>query len=399
MAASGTVQEAGDRVRDVASSVARRGRDDLHHLLDFQLVKTAGLSVTVGGLVGAMLVLLLTFVASWLVRRALARFGEIHAGANQASLYTVSRLAHYLVLTIGILLAFDVAGVPLGKFGLFAGALGVGLGFGLQAIFSNFISGIILLFDRSLKVGDYVELEGDIRGIVQAIGIRATRITTNDNIDVLVPNSEFVSKRVINWTHRSVNRRIRVPFRVAFEVDKELVKKAALEAAARVPFTLTIEGEQRPQVWLVGYGDSGVDFLLVVWLTEAAARRNVAIQAAYLWELDTSLKHYGIEVPRPQRDLRVRSLFGLEGTRALEALERERVVGVRLASGAETGATVECLRPIERFVLSGNDASEETQRRIVEDAAMRASAPEAVEVDAKKRGRGGGDDVAVDRPG
>src|SRR5690606_8387452 len=130
------------------------------------------------------------------------------------------------------------------QFTVFAGAIGVGVGFGLQAIFSNFISGIILLFDRSLKVGDFVELEGDIRGTVRAINIRATRITTNDNIDVLVPNSEFVSKRVVNWTHGSVNRRIRVRFPVAYGVDKELVKKAALEAAARVPFTLALDGER-----------------------------------------------------------------------------------------------------------------------------------------------------------
>src|SRR3546814_2289866 len=132
-------------------------------------------------------------------------------------------------------------------------------------------------------------------------------IITNDNIGVLVPNAEFVNGRVVNWTHRSVNRRIRVPFRVGFGVDKELVKQAALEAAARVPFTLATEGEQRPQVWLVAYGENGVDFLLVVWLTGAASRRNVAIQAAYLWELDTSLREHGIEIARPQRDLRLRS--------------------------------------------------------------------------------------------
>lgn len=372
-AGSSNLQDAGDRVREAASHAAQRGRADLSPLLDFQLIKAAGLTITVGGLIGAALVLVITFLASTLVRRALSRFAHNHASANQASLYTVSRLAHYVVLAIGILWAFDVAGVPLGKFSLFAGALGVGLGFGLQAIFSNFISGIILLFDRSLKVGDFVELEGNIRGIVRAINIRATRITTNDNIDVLVPNSEFVSKRVINWTHRSVNRRIRVPFRVSFQVDKELVKKAALEAAARVPFTLATEGEQRPQVWLVDYGENGVDFLLVVWLTEAAARRNVAIQAAYLWELDTSLKVHGIEVPCPQRELRVRSLFGLEGQHALDALERGQQTA-RIQQPAQTQSPEtrdEPLRPLEKHVLSHNDASEDTQRHIVQDEVMR----------------------------
>jgi small-conductance mechanosensitive channel len=306
------------------------------------------------------------------VRRALRRFGTRHHNANQAALYTVSRLAHYVLLIVGVLLALDFAGIPLGKFTVFAGALGVGLGFGLQAIFSNFISGLILLFDRSLKVGDFVELDNDMRGTVHAINIRATRITTNDNIGVLVPNSEFVNGRVVNWTHRTVNRRIRVPFRVAFGIDKELVKKAALEAAARVPFTLATEGEQRPQVWLVNYGENGVEFLLVVWLTEAAARRNVAIQAAYLWELDTSLKTHGIEVPYPQRELRLRSAFGLEGARALSLLLHERGES---EPDARNEATIAAS---ERDALSGNDASEDTQRRIAEDAALSEQAANAV---------------------
>src|SRR3546814_1066954 len=116
-------------------------------------------------------------------------------------------------------------------------------------------SDLVLLFDRSLKVGDFVELDADTRGTVHAINIRAIRIITNDNIGVLVPNAEFVNGRVVNWTHRSVNRRIRVPFRVGFGVDKELVKQAALEAAARVPFPLATQGEQRQQVWLVAYGE------------------------------------------------------------------------------------------------------------------------------------------------
>src|SRR5690606_34919841 len=279
MAAALAPGDAGDRLREVAG----RGWSDVGALLDLPLLHSSGLDVTVGGLIAAVLAIALTWLVSVFVRRALHRFGSRHQGVNQAAVYALSRVIHYILLLVGILLALDFAGVSLGKFALFASAVGVGLGFGLQAIFGNFIAGLVLLFDRSLKVGDFVELDADTRGTVHAINIRATRIITNDNIGVLVPNAEFVNGRVVNWTHRSVNRRIRVPFRVPFGVDKELVKKAALEAAARVPFTLATEGEQRPQVWLVNYGENGVDFLLVVWLTGAAARRNVAIQAAYLW--------------------------------------------------------------------------------------------------------------------
>lgn len=362
------LEQTGDRLRDAASGVARRGWGDIQELLQFQPLQAFGIEVTIGGMITAVLAILAAMALSALLRRALRRYGERYANANQAALYTVSRLLHYLLLVVGILLAFDLAGVPLGKFTVFAGAIGVGLGFGLQAIFSNFISGLILLFDRSLKVGDFVELEGDIRGNVRAINIRATRITTNDNIDVLVPNSEFVTKRVVNWTHASVNRRVRVPFAVAYGVDKELVKKAALEAAARVPFTLATEGEKRPQVWLVNFGDSAVEFILAVWLTEEAARRNAAITAAYLWELDTALKAHGIEIPFPQRDLNLRSAFGLSGAEAIAALRGEAPSTTAAATDAAT-----VLTPGERAALARNDAQADTQR-VIEEEAARAEA-------------------------
>ena len=366
------VEQAGEAVQEAASDAARAASSGLQPLLDFELIRISGLTVTVGALIAAMLVLFGALLASVLLRRMLKRYGDRNtATANQAALYTVSRLVHYALLALGIFLALNVAGIPLGKFAIFAGAIGVGLGFGLQAIFSNFISGIILLFDRSLKVGDFVELEGEIRGTVRAINIRATRITTNDNIDVLVPNSEFVSGRVVNWTHGSYNRRIRVPFGVAYGVDKELVKKAAIEAAGKVPFTLAMDGDKRPQVWLTGFGDSAVEFQLVVWLTEAAARRNAAIKAAYLWEIDTALKEYGIEIPFPQNDLNVRSLFGLTGKDALAALR-----GGDVDAGVDEPVKRE-LDPGERAALSGNDARMDTEQQIEEDAA-RAAADEQV---------------------
>ncbi|GAA3925723.1 mechanosensitive ion channel [Luteimonas lutimaris] len=382
MAAALAPGDAGDRLR----AAAGRGWEDVGTLLDVPLLRSSGLDVTVGGLIAAVLAIGLTWLASVLLRRALHRFGRRHQGVNQAALYALSRVIHYILLLVGILMALDFAGVSLGKFALFASAVGVGLGFGLQAIFGNFIAGLVLLFDRSLKVGDFVELDADTRGTVHAINIRATRIITNDNIGVLVPNAEFVNGRVVNWTHRSVNRRIRVPFRVPFGVDKELVKEAALAAAARVPFTLAIEGEKRPQVWLVNYGENGVDFLLVVWLTGAAARRNVAIQAAYLWELDSALKEHGIEVPCPQRDLRLRSAFGMEGEQAVQRLLHERT-GPAPAAAPPASAS-----PPGHRVPSGNDASEDTQRRIAEDEAIRRQAEEeAARSPSTRAGRGRGD--------
>lgn len=337
-------------------------------LLDYRIVHAGGFDITVGGLVGALLAVLVGLTLSRFLQRWLKRFAEHQHGANErAAIYTLSRVLHYIVLVTAFLVALNMLVIPLGRFTVFAGALGVGLGFGLQAIFSNFISGLILLFDRSLKVGDFVELDKDVRGTVRAVNIRATRVTTNDSIDVLVPNSEFINGRVVNWTHGSVNRRIRVPFAVSYGADKELVKKAALEAAARVPFTLATEGDRQPQVWLVDFGKSSVNYLLVVWLNAEAARRNTAVMAAYLWELDTALAAHGVEIPFPQRDLHVRSLFGLGGAEAMAALRGEPVAPAKQARNDRLDAG-------ERERLARNDASEDTEREIREDAVRAATA-------------------------
>jgi small-conductance mechanosensitive channel len=271
-------------------------------------------------LLTALLILLLSKLASWLVQRGLAGYGARYAHANPAALYTLGRLSHYAILVLGVVLALGAAGIPVSRLTLIAGGLGIGLGFGLQAIFNNFISGLILLFDRSLKVGDFVELASGVHGSVRDIKIRATRITTNDDVDILVPNSEFVSGRLINWTLQEATRRLRVPFGVAYGSSKELVKQAALEAAAAVPFTLGMEGPRAPQVWLVGFGSSTLNFELVVWLNADATRRPSSALAAYNWALETALVGHGLELSWPQRDLRLRSWFGLEGEAARAAI-------------------------------------------------------------------------------
>ncbi len=366
------LNDTGERMREAANDVAEQTVPQLQALLDYKLLNLSGATVTVGGVLTALVILLLGWLASSLLRTALRRFGERNPKSNSAALYTLSRVAHYLVLLIAAMVALDVVGIPLGKFTVFAGAIGVGLGFGLQAIFSNFISGLILLFDRSLKVADFIQLDDGTRGVVKAINIRSTRVTTNDNIDVLVPNEQFIKGRVTNWTHRSVNRRIRVPFGVAYGIDKELVKKAALEACSNVPFTLAMDGDKAPQVWLTGFGENAVQFVLAVWTTEAAARRNSAVSAAYLWELDTSFRRHGVELPFPQRDLHVRTLFGLRDGAALQALLQH--APPLQCSGPELPATAQTLQadasgpaPLsdhERAQLSRNDAQLDAEREI-----------------------------------
>jgi small-conductance mechanosensitive channel len=236
----------------------------------------------------------------------LRRYARRYEHVNLSSVYVFGRLMHYLLLLVGVLLALNASGIPIARFTVFAGALGVGLGFGLQAIFNNFVCGVVLLFDRSLKVGDFVDLASGVHGRVRDIHIRATRITTNDDIDILVPNSEFVNGRVVNWTVREGFRRLKVPFHVAYASDKETVRQAALKAAHEVKFTLHAEGDKAPQVRLVAFGDWALQFELVVWLNADATRRPGAALAAYNWALHDALLAHGITIPLPQRDVQLR---------------------------------------------------------------------------------------------
>lgn len=374
--AAGTAERielAGANVRDAAQSAGREGWQGLQPVLDFALIRTSGFSLTVGGLLAAALSLLVALAVSLLLRRALTRYGEKHENVDRAGLYTVSRLLHYALLAIGVMFALEFAGLPLTRFAIFAGALGVGLGFGLQSLFANFISGLVLLFGKSLKVGDFVELESGVHGEVRDIKMLSTRIVTNDNIDILVPNSEFVSGRVTNWTYREVSRRLRVAFGVAHGSDKELVKKAALEAATQVPFTLDLEGPRKPQVWLVGFGSSSLEFELVVWLNAEATKRPSAVKASYLWALDTALRKYCIDIPFPQQDLHIRSLFGRHGDDALAAWHgrADDQADKRAADSAMA------LDNRERAALSRNDAEQDVGQSIAEDAASATTDPAA----------------------
>lgn len=265
--------------------------------------------VTALGILRAIFILLLAWWGSKFLRGWLERIGRKRHSLNRSSLYALERLVHYTLLTLGVIVGLSSLGLDFTKFALFASALGVGVGFGLQTLVSNFISGIIILFERSLKVGDFVELQSGVTGEVREINMRSTLITTNDNVDILVPNSEFVGGHVTNWTLREALRRVHIPFGVAYGTDKEKVKTAVLEAAERVPWTYKDSKRREPKVWFVGFGDSSLDFELVVWLTPEAVKRPSAVQADYLWEIHTSLYEHKIEIPFPQRDLHLRSGF------------------------------------------------------------------------------------------
>ena len=204
--------------------------------------------VTSGNIVQALVILAIGWALSRAIRIAIRRVSEKESIGRQAALYTISRLTHYAIIIIGLFIALSSIGLDFGSLALVAGALSVGIGFGLQSIVNNFVSGLIILFERTLRVGDYIELDNGLTGTVKAINVRSTLINTNDNIDIVVPNSEFVSTRLTNWTLAEHILRVRIPFGVAYGSDKELVKKAAIEACANVSYTLTHMPGREPDV-------------------------------------------------------------------------------------------------------------------------------------------------------
>lgn len=271
----------------------------------FSLGKT---NFTLGSLIAIVAFVIGIWVLAAWVEKSITRFSRRLANDHitGARLHMLSRLVRYAVWIIGTVVGLNYLGLDLTSITLLGSALAVGLGFGLQNVFSNFVSGIIILLEQSLKVGDFVDLQSGVRGHVKEIAMRYTRVTTNDSLDVLVPNSEFINGRVVNWTLDDSHRRMRVPFGVAYGTPKELVREAGLAAVSKIPGIINTE-TMRCQVWLVSYGDSSMNYELIVWASQELTTHPASTQAKIMWALDDELAARNIEIPFPQRVVHMKS--------------------------------------------------------------------------------------------
>ena len=290
------------RLKLVGSSFTEK----VFRFVDFELFKVGDRAVTLGGIFLMFVILAFGFALSWFLRHMLERLGKKSGKyARSPAIYTLGRLLHYIIIVAALFAALASLGLDFTNFALIAGALSVGIGFGLQSVVNNLVSGLILLFEGSLRVGDYIELNTGIAGVVKEINTRATVINTNDSVDIVVPNSDFVNNQLTNWTLRESIARMRLGFGVAYGSDKELVRKAALEAAADTEFVLHNMPGREPELRLINFGDSSLDFQMLVWVSRAGVRRPQKVNANFLWNLETKLGEYGIEIPFPQRDIRI----------------------------------------------------------------------------------------------
>ncbi len=252
----------------------------------------------VGGiLIFTVLVVIIGWIKRWIDRRWLKRIA-IERGARDAIL----TLFGYVAFVLAVLVSLKAASVDLTGLAIISGALALGLGFGLQGIANNFVSGLILLFERPIRAGDFVSV-GDIEGYVRSIRIRATEIETLDNQNVLVPNSELVSGRVTNWVLRDTHGRLQVQIGVAYGSDVELVREILEKVGCEHPEVITDGRAPAPRALFMGFGDSSLDFELRVRVQRI--ERRFSITSDINFAIDQAFREAGISIPFPQRDLHI----------------------------------------------------------------------------------------------
>ena len=224
-----------------------------------------------------------------------------YAGINRGAQEAIAILAKYGLIFIGTLVLLQIWGLDISSLAIVASALGVGIGLGLQDIAKNFGSGIVLVFERPIQVGDFVEV-GDYKGTVERIGARSTEIRTLDRVSIIVPNSRFLENEVINWSHRNPISRLHLPVGVAYGCDAKAVEGALLEAASSHASVLK---SPPPQVLFKSFGDSSLNFELLVWTKEP--ERQFLLTSDLYYKIYEVLGQRQIEIPFPQRDLHLRS--------------------------------------------------------------------------------------------
>lgn len=264
--------------------------------------------VTLMTFINAILIFFGGLLFSHYLRKFLVKRKIVQRSFSYSTEYIVLRLIHYSIIIIALLIALSFIGLDFTNLAIVAGALGVGIGFGLQTIVSNISSGFMLLLKKYLKVGDVIELSDKQLGTITAVNLQNTIIRTFDGAEVMMPNSQLSSQRLTNWTMRDNCRRFRIPFGVAYGTDKNLVRDSVIDAIKKLPFVYSDDFRYPdPQVWLVEFGDSSINFELVAWVDLSVPVPYETSRSALMWELDTTLKENGIEIPFPQRDVHIKT--------------------------------------------------------------------------------------------
>lgn len=268
---------------------------------DFKLIEWGSYTFTVGNLLAVLLVIICTKLLLWGIRKSYKKRvanGEDSHGRK----YAVLQIIKYIIWTFAILLILQSAGIKITLLLAGSAALLVGIGLGLQQTFNDFVSGFILLIDRTIEINDVIELDNMV-GRVEQIGIRTSILVTRDDIAVIVPNSRITGNNVINWSHTKKQSRFHLLIGVAYGSDEELVKNVLLECAAMVPLILK---DPSSFVRLEEFADSSVNFSLYFWTSDVFRVENIKSDLRFL--IVKKLREHSISIPFPQMDVYVKQL-------------------------------------------------------------------------------------------
>ena len=279
----------------------------LKQVMSFPVFQIGATGVTLWILLEAVLILLAFVYSSRLLQAYLDYRVYPAVGVEPGLGYAINTFLKYLMLSVGFLIALNVVGLDLRLLFVFAGAVGIGIGMGMQNMAANVISGFTLIFGGKLRKGDWIEV-ADTMGMVTDIHLRATNVRTRDNIEYLIPNTTFISGTLVNYSLGSPLVRIDVPVGVSYDADPRQVRQILLDVAAKERL---VAKEKAPVVRFVGFGDSSIDFQLLIWINvRTTARRRV--RSNLYFAIFEALSQAGIEIPYPQRDIHVRSMVERE---------------------------------------------------------------------------------------
>lgn len=271
----------------------------LKDYFDYSLIDIGNISINTSDIVLIALILAVTVTVLKIIKKFFNN--RVKAGRiDKGSAYSVYSIIKYILWVIAILFMLEGMGVNVNLMLAGSAALLVGLGFGIQQIFNDLVSGILLLLEGNMKVGDIIELEDKVVGRVKEIGLRTSKISTRDDITMIVPNSKFVSDKVINWSHEQHSTRFMVEVGVAYGSDVELVTRLLLESAAE---NAEIEQVPEPFVRFSDFGDSALVFQLLFWTRNAFRSENIRSRLRY--SIDRKFREHNVQIPFPQRVIHI----------------------------------------------------------------------------------------------
>ncbi len=280
--------------------------EEIIDILKKKLVSLGDVTITPAVLITVVFIMLASFGVSCLLRRMLRRNVFRRTHLNIGAQETICRILHYTIMLLGMFIAIQQIGVDLTTLAAISAVLMVGIGLGLQNITSNFISALILLFERPVQVGDFVEV-GGVQGRIRAIKTRSSIVETLDNVSIIVPNLNFISENVTNWSYRDSKVRIHISVGVSYGSDVDLVANTLLQVGRAHPEVLL---NPEPSVQFLEFGDSSLNFDLLVWINDAS--HQYFVKSALNFAIVKAFREQGITIPFPQRDLHIQNAVPFE---------------------------------------------------------------------------------------